>query len=126
MPRLANRQSGQTTNQVSGREFQVNAFIEKFRARNSALRGQLFSVALGVCCLTNTGASLASTNATSFSSGFPRPGEWPSQRRNASLDARSPVKGQIIEPKIVWKQFIGKTNTLLEVSPGGGNMTLRV
>ena len=38
---------------------------------------------------------------------FPRTAEWPCHRRNASLDARTTVRGRLTHPKIAWKHFVG-------------------
>jgi len=55
---------------------------------------------------------------------FPRPGEWPCHRRNGSLDARSPAKGRLTRPKIVWKHFVGIGETVLVTEPGDADMVL--
>src|SRR6187455_1104179 len=46
---------------------------------------------------------------------FPKPGEWPSFRRNGTLQAHSPLKGKITKPAIVWKQFVGAMESLVVV-----------
>src|SRR5579872_1008395 len=40
---------------------------------------------------------------------FPHPGEWPAYRRNGTLDAYSPLRGALSQPRIAWKQFVGAT-----------------
>lgn len=40
---------------------------------------------------------------------FPLPGEWPTYRRNGTLDAHSPLRGAITHPHLAWKQFVGAT-----------------
>ncbi len=49
---------------------------------------------------------------------FPKPGEWPSFRRNGTLQAHSPLKGNITKPAIVWKQFVGAMESLVVVETG--------
>ena len=66
---------------------------------------------------------------------FPKPGEWPSFRRNGTLQAHSPLKGKITKPAIAWKQFVGAMESLVVVEasdkntklslPGQGNKTAR-
>jgi hypothetical protein len=51
---------------------------------------------------------------------FPQPGEWPCFRRDGGLLARSPARGRISEPRIVWKQFVGTLDTELIAEPGKG------
>ncbi len=55
---------------------------------------------------------------------FPKPGEWPCDRRNPSLDARSPLRGRITQPRVVWKQFVGTLESLIVVAPDGRNSQL--
>ena len=38
---------------------------------------------------------------------FPKAGEWPAFRRTGTLEGHSPLKGNITNPAIVWKQFVG-------------------
>ena len=42
---------------------------------------------------------------------FPTPEEWPAYRRDGSLQARSPVHGSIVSPRIVWQQFVENDRT---------------
>jgi hypothetical protein len=49
---------------------------------------------------------------------FPKPAEWPCDRRSPNLEARSPLRGHITQPRIVWKQFVGTLETLIVVEPG--------
>ena len=55
---------------------------------------------------------------------FPKPGEWPSLRRNGTLQARSPLKGNITQPAIVWKQFVGAMESLVVVETTDKNTKL--
>lgn len=55
---------------------------------------------------------------------FPKAGEWPCYRRDGTLQARSPLKGQIGEPKIAWKHYLGEIETLAVVEPAGANTTI--
>ncbi len=52
---------------------------------------------------------------------FPKPGEWPSFRRNGTLQAHSPLRGNIAKPAIIWKQFVGAMESLVVVEPSGQN-----
>ena len=52
-----------------------------------------------------------------MSTPFPKPGEWPCHRRDGTMQARSPLKGNITEPTIAWKHFVGLVETQLIVSP---------
>jgi hypothetical protein len=58
--------------------------------------------------------------ALTLAAEFPQPGEWPCFRRDGGLLARSPARGRISEPRIVWKQFIGTLDTELIAEPGKG------
>ena len=60
------------------------------------------------------------------SQNFPKAGEWPCFRRNPNLDAYSPVRGNINQPGIVWRQFIGKLETKLLIEPGATNEELQM
>jgi len=57
---------------------------------------------------------------------FPKLGEWPTLRRSGSLEARSPLKGQITKPDIAWKQFIGALETHIVVEPGDSQTQLNL
>jgi len=52
--------------------------------------------------------------------------EWLSVRGNPRLDARSPGKGRITDPGILWKQFVGGYDTFIEIAPGAENATTSV
>ena len=58
---------------------------------------------------------------------FPKSTEWPCYRRNPTLDARSPLRGHITEPRVVWRQFIGQWESLVVIEPGArdSQLTLR-
>ena len=51
---------------------------------------------------------------------FPAPEEWPACRRDGSLQAHSPARGNIVSPRIVWRQFVGalESRIVLEPAPG--------
>ena len=57
---------------------------------------------------------------------FPMPGEWPYDRREGNLQARSPLKGSITEPRIAWQEFVGAIETLMVVSPADTNSVIEV
>ena len=49
---------------------------------------------------------------------FPSPGEWPSDRRDGTRQARSPLRARIHDPKIRWRHYTGAIGTLLALEPG--------
>ena len=55
---------------------------------------------------------------------FPKAVEWPSFRRDGTLEARSPLKGKITNPGIVWKQFVGALESRIVIEPGSGKIKL--
>jgi hypothetical protein len=56
---------------------------------------------------------------------FPKPGEWPSFRRSGTLEAHSPLRGNISRlPVIAWKQFVGALESRIVVEPSSGNVKL--
>src|SRR5687767_2156447 len=57
---------------------------------------------------------------------FPKAGEWPSFRRNGTLQAHSPLKGRITQPAIAWKQFVGAMESfvIVEASDKDTNLSL--
>lgn len=55
---------------------------------------------------------------------FPAASEWPCFRRNASLDAHSPARGNITHPGIAWRQFIGKLETTLVIESAPTNSSV--
>lgn len=57
---------------------------------------------------------------------FPLPGEWPCERRNETRNSYSPLKGDIKQPQIVWKHFIGVVETFLIAEPGGAKSDLTI
>src|SRR5262245_36835268 len=69
-----------------------------------------------------TGLAVAQTStastATDATNSFPKPSEWPTIRRDGTLQARSPLKGKITNPKIVWKKFIGSLESQVVIEPG--------
>lgn len=59
-----------------------------------------------------------------MSSLFPTAGEWVCFRGNQSLDAHSQAIGNVTNPSIAWKQFVGLIETILVVEPGAGQMSI--
>jgi hypothetical protein len=57
---------------------------------------------------------------------FPKSGEWPCMRRTGTLEAHSPLRGNITKPGIVWKQFVGAIESLIVVEPGEQNTKLNL
>src|SRR5688572_3847434 len=55
---------------------------------------------------------------------FPKSGEWPCMRRTGTLEAYSPLRGNITKPGIVWKQFVGAIESLIVVEAGERNTEL--
>lgn len=66
------------------------------------------------------------TQSPSSTREFPKPGEWPSLRRTGTLEARSPLKGEITNPQIAWKQYVGALETHVVVEPGQQQGTLQL
>ncbi|HTF18553.1 MAG TPA: hypothetical protein VK658_10795 [Chryseolinea sp.] len=52
---------------------------------------------------------------------FPKPGEWPTFRRSGTQEAHSPLRGNITQPVIAWKQFAGALESLVVVERGDAN-----
>ena len=52
---------------------------------------------------------------------FPASDEWNGYRGNATLDARSSLRGRITTPAIAWKHFVGAIDVLAKVEPGAGD-----
>jgi outer membrane protein assembly factor BamB len=71
-------------------------------------------------------ASIPSSNHSSTVGQFPKTGEWPSLRRTGTLEARSPLKGKITDPKIVWKQFAGALESHVVIGPGDTQVHLNL
>jgi outer membrane protein assembly factor BamB len=57
---------------------------------------------------------------------FPAPEEWPAYRRDGSLQAHSPARGNLVSPRIVWRQFVGvlEGRVVLEPAPGQRRLVL--
>lgn len=53
-------------------------------------------------------------------------GEWPTFRRNGSLDGHAAGKGRITAPRIVWRKYVGRTETQLLVEPATAPSVLTV
>src|SRR5688572_25641255 len=70
--------------------------------------------------ISTTRDQLASTEV------FPKPGEWPSIRRMETLEAHSPLKGNITNPEIAWKQFVGALESHIVVEPGNGQVEMKL
>ncbi|MGE3638218.1 MAG: hypothetical protein AB7G28_06635 [Pirellulales bacterium] len=64
--------------------------------------------------------------AASSTHGFPKPAEWPSLRRTGTLEAHSPLKGKITDPKIAWKQYTGALETHVVIEPGETKVDLKL
>jgi outer membrane protein assembly factor BamB len=54
------------------------------------------------------------------------PGEWTCYRGNGTQDARSHGKGDIVQPGVAWKHFIGTIDTLAVATPGSGHVRMSV
>jgi hypothetical protein len=52
---------------------------------------------------------------------FPLPGEWPCVGRDGTLQNRTPLKGEITDPEIIWKKFVGVIESQFIVEPVGEN-----
>jgi outer membrane protein assembly factor BamB len=59
-------------------------------------------------------------SAQSASPPFPMPGEWPTFRHDKSLGGRAQGVGHIMQPKIIWKHFVGRMEATVIVQPGSG------
>ena len=57
---------------------------------------------------------------------FPKPEEWPCYRRTGNLDAHSPMRGRITQPRITWRYFVGALETRLVIEPAPPNSTLQL
>ena len=55
---------------------------------------------------------------------FPKAGEWPAFRRTGTLEAHSPLKSNITNPAIEWKQFVGALESRVVVESADGNTKL--
>jgi len=53
-------------------------------------------------------------------------GEWLTYRRDGTLQARSPLRGDIRQPSVAWRRFVGTVGTLARLQPAGADSTLRV
>jgi len=54
---------------------------------------------------------------------FPKPGEWTCFRGSGTLDGHVLGSGAVTQPTIVWKQLVGKIETLFVVEPSGKTET---
>ena len=52
-------------------------------------------------------------------------GEWSGNRGNSTLDGRVALRGDITQPRIVWKQFVGAIETWLVATPGEASASVR-
>lgn len=75
-----------------------------------------------VALLTHVNAQ--SQSAENSAERFPKPGEWPAFRRTGTLQSRSPLKGKITQPAIVWKQFVGGLESRVVLEPGNKQFQL--
>lgn len=62
--------------------------------------------------------------AASAHAAFPEVGEWPCFRGGPTLQARSPLEGNITDPHIAWKQFTGSLRTHVAIEPAAVDTTL--
>ena len=86
----------------------------------------LGSFAFAGSAQTQVNSSTKALNNPSRDGTFPKPGEWPSFRRNGTLQAHSPLRGNIAKPAIIWKQFVGAMESLVVVEPGERNTKLNL
>jgi outer membrane protein assembly factor BamB len=84
------------------------------RSRTAGIGAVLFLSWL-LCAACN--AALAQ-NGGAMNSAFPLPGEWPSYRGNNRLDGHASLRGQILQPHILWKQFVGTLDSWFVLNPG--------
>ena len=73
---------------------------------------------------SKSGSSPKPKNESTLNDKFPKAAEWPSFRRDGTLEARSPLKGSITKPEIVWKQFVGALESRIVIEPGSGKTKL--
>ncbi len=79
-----------------------------------------------------TGSAQVPVNSSTKTQGqttdnkFPKPGEWPAFRRTGTLEAHSPLRGNITKPAIVWKQFVGALESRIVVEPSEGKIKLNL
>src|SRR5688572_14977750 len=78
---------------------------------------------ISIACIAHAQVQAPKTERPAVAE-FPKPGEWPSFRRNGTLQAHSPLKGKITKPAIAWKQFVGAMESLVVVEPGDRNTKL--
>ena len=86
---------------------------------------------IALLCIIGSIAFIGSSKAQTTSSNdkiktqvFPKAGEWPAFRRTGTLEAHSPLKGNITNPDIVWKQFVGALESRVVVESADGKTTL--
>ena len=87
---------------------------------------------IALLCIIGSIAFIGNSNAQTTSSSekfktqaeFPKPGEWPAFRRTGTLEGYSPLKGNITNPAIVWKQFVGALESRIVVESADGKTTL--
>lgn len=83
----------------------------------------LMGTASAVLAQTNAGSSTKAADRSPHAA-FPIAGEWPAFRRDGTLQAHSPLKGNMTKPKIVWKQFVGGLESRIILETGSGDMQL--
>lgn len=64
------------------------------------------------------------TGKSNVNGKFPKAGEWPSFRRDGTLEAHSPLRGKITKPVVAWKQFVGALESRVVIEPGTGKTKL--
>lgn len=64
--------------------------------------------------------SLLLASLAGMAAAAPEGGEWPCFRGGPGLLARSPLVGDMRQPAVVWKHFVGVADTTLLLTPDGG------
>jgi hypothetical protein len=57
---------------------------------------------------------------------FPKAGEWPTFRRTGTLEAHSPLRGNLHTPGIAWKEFVGALESRIVIEAGDKKTTLNL
>jgi outer membrane protein assembly factor BamB len=82
---------------------------------------QILPLLLGM--LSTAGSVAAAQGGSAIDRSFPQPGEWTSYRRTGRLDAHSPLHGEITQPHVLWKQFVGTLDSWFVLTPGARHHT---
>jgi hypothetical protein len=91
---------------------ELREYLARSRRAIDRMRGWRFAAGRpeGGCEMRGVGAGccwLSQSQDRQRLRQFPEPGEWPCFRRDGGLVARSPARGQMSEPRIVWRRFVG-------------------